>query len=509
MAEARKNNGHRVESVAEILRENKPREQKYHSNRHRASPPPSGEIWTAYAQAYASRYGVPPVRNPKINGQITQLLARLGAEAKHVAGFYLQHNARRYVECKHPVGMLLKDAEGLRTEWATKTTITETQARRADRTQATANVFLPLIEEARAREKQSADQAQRDARNDEDRNGAENAENEFSSDARFAIPLDDAMRDSGSPEMLVEKLIPSASLGVMVGEEGVRKSFLGLDAGLSVATGEPFHDLKVKPGKVLFIAGEGRAGVLRRAQAWLAFHKKPCPANFYVNLESADLLDEVGAERVLSFAQSVLGLNERFGLIIVDTLARAMPGGNENGVEDMGKVIANADTIRQETGATVLLITHTPLEVRGKGKPRPRGHSSLSGAIDTGMAVEFDPESEIATLSVIKQKDDEAIAPLRFRFVKMDLGTRDNFGNAVTTVVPRPTEDLPKSKRKLGRAQQTIVGILERAVEPLLTAEVLARAKHRGISRSGFYTAVTALLDHGLIRLDDEKLQIL
>ena len=50
----------------------------------------------------------------------------------------------------HTVGLLLADAEKLRTEWATKTTVTQTQARQADKTQARGNVFNKLIEEARA-----------------------------------------------------------------------------------------------------------------------------------------------------------------------------------------------------------------------------------------------------------------------------------------------------------------------------------------------------------------------
>jgi hypothetical protein len=50
----------------------------------------------------------------------------------------------------HSVDLLLRDAETLRTQWATKRQVTSTQALQADRTQTTANAFAPLLAEARA-----------------------------------------------------------------------------------------------------------------------------------------------------------------------------------------------------------------------------------------------------------------------------------------------------------------------------------------------------------------------
>jgi hypothetical protein len=52
----------------------------------------------------------------------------------------------------HDTALLLRDAAGLRTQWATRRQVTGTQAQQADRTQTNANVFAPLIAEARARE---------------------------------------------------------------------------------------------------------------------------------------------------------------------------------------------------------------------------------------------------------------------------------------------------------------------------------------------------------------------
>lgn len=112
-----------------------------------AAPPPSAETWRAYAGAYEQRYGVPPVRNAKVSGQLAELVKRVGAEdAPHVAAFYVTHNSAFYVARGHAVGNLLADAEKLRTEWATNRQVTQTRARQMDRTETTGQVFREMIE---------------------------------------------------------------------------------------------------------------------------------------------------------------------------------------------------------------------------------------------------------------------------------------------------------------------------------------------------------------------------
>ena len=113
--------------------------------------PKTTETWDAYASAYAQRYGISPVRNAKINGMLARFLQRVPLdEAPQIAAFYLRSNRQLYVAAKHCVDLLLRDAEGLRTEWATGKIGTETQARQADKTQANANVWGKLLDEVRA-----------------------------------------------------------------------------------------------------------------------------------------------------------------------------------------------------------------------------------------------------------------------------------------------------------------------------------------------------------------------
>lgn len=98
--------------------------------------------WEAYRAAYLKRYGEPPVRNASVNSKIKQFVNRIGAEeAPLVAEFYLTHNDRFYVQTMHTAGSLLRDAEKLRTEWATGNKMLGTIAIQAERIQHNSDVW--------------------------------------------------------------------------------------------------------------------------------------------------------------------------------------------------------------------------------------------------------------------------------------------------------------------------------------------------------------------------------
>lgn len=91
--------------------------------------------WNAYASAYHDRYGVEPVRNATVNGQIANFVKRIGENAPHVAAHYVTGNSSFYLTKGHGVGPMLADAEKLHTEWATGRRVTQSAARQADRSQ--------------------------------------------------------------------------------------------------------------------------------------------------------------------------------------------------------------------------------------------------------------------------------------------------------------------------------------------------------------------------------------
>lgn len=203
------------------------------------------------------------------------------------------------------------------------------------------------------------------------------------------------------PGWLVDHYIPAGALAAIFGRPGSYKTFLALDWALHIACGSWWNRHPVTRGPVLYVMAEGVGGLRRRKRAWEVAHRTtlddqpicwyPQPLNL-LDVEWADGLALVAAE-------------QRPALVVVDTVARSMPGGDENTGRDMGRLIEAADQVRHRSGAAVLLVHHTPLD-----GGRLRGHSSLEGALDTNIGVESDGTT--VKVTVDKQKDAEPAEPL-------------------------------------------------------------------------------------------------
>lgn len=94
---------------------------------------PTAITWRSYKAAYERRWGNAPPWNAKTAGQLKSFVARIPSQdAPTVAEFYLTHNDRYYVKAMHPVGLLLRDAEKLYTEWKTNRKVTDQEAKSAE-----------------------------------------------------------------------------------------------------------------------------------------------------------------------------------------------------------------------------------------------------------------------------------------------------------------------------------------------------------------------------------------
>ena len=105
------------------------------------------KTWSAYGTAYFNRYGTEPIRNAGVNSMVKQFVQKIGFEdSPFVAEFFVQHNDRFYVQKTHAVALMNKDAEGLRTQWATGRSMTATRAGQIDQTQANFSVVAEVME---------------------------------------------------------------------------------------------------------------------------------------------------------------------------------------------------------------------------------------------------------------------------------------------------------------------------------------------------------------------------
>lgn len=76
------------------------------------------KTWRAYKTAYAQRYGQQPAWGPKAAGQLKEFCKQIPeTDAPSVAEFYVRHPKTIYIESMSSIGLMVRDATALRTQW--------------------------------------------------------------------------------------------------------------------------------------------------------------------------------------------------------------------------------------------------------------------------------------------------------------------------------------------------------------------------------------------------------
>ena len=243
----------------------------------------------------------------------------------------------------------------------------------------------------------------------------------------------------------VQGVLIEGGAAVIYGDSNAGKTFWTTDLALHVAAGKPWQGRRVDQGGVIYCAMEGGHGFRNRVAAWRQVNPSGQPLPFAAVPVSLNLLDpEADCQRLIDTIKAARGrMPCPVKLIVVDTLSRAMAGGNENSSEDMGALVASMDRIRAETGACVLFVHHSGKDA-AKGA---RGHSLLRAAIDTEIEVRVDDDTGVRTAAVCKQRDLAKGAAFAFRLDVVTLG-QNQHGEDVTTCLVEPATPVASSGRQ-------------------------------------------------------------
>jgi hypothetical protein len=201
-------------------------------------------------------------------------------------------------------------------------------------------------------------------------------------------------------EQLIDGMLPEAGMFTLYGPSGSGKTFLELDWGLCIAAGIPWYGREVKQGPVVCIIAEGASGIYQRVQAWLDARDQTPPADIHF----AGAVNFMSRTEVASLKAAIDQLPDPPILIVVDTLARCMVGGDENSAKDVGLFINALDELAKPYNAARLVIHHT-----GKSGDDERGSTALRGASDTMLKLA--PDGASIRLSCDKQKDSPEFDP--------------------------------------------------------------------------------------------------
>ena len=249
-------------------------------------------------------------------------------------------------------------------------------------------------------------------------------------------------------------MLPSKGMAVIYGEPGCGKTFSSIAMLMAPARNIDWHGRKTRPLKVLYIAPDGGAFVQNRIVAYMRHHGiESDDIDFAIITQPVDILGTTSPPQLDELRQAIADFAASDGgfdpdIIVIDTVSRSMPGGNENSPEHMTKWIERAHSIAP--GKLVVGIHHSGKDVT-KGS---RGHSSLKGATDC--------EIEVADgiITVRKLRDSQGGARFGFKLTVVELGL-DEDGDVVTSCVAEETTP-PADSNGLSAETQIILQSLQK-----------------------------------------------
>jgi AAA domain len=258
---------------------------------------------------------------------------------------------------------------------------------------------------------------------------------------------------------LVKGLVPTPGLCVIWGPPKSGKSFWTFDLLMHVALGWDYRGRRVCQGPVVYCCFEGQSGIKARVEAFRQQFGSELPEHvpFFLQPVTLDLVRDHA--QLIEAVRATLGGTPP-GAIGLDTLNRSLVG-SESSDTDMSNYIRAADAIRDAFGCSVLIVHHC-----GHTDSRPRGHSSLTGAVDAQLSVKRDGAGNIL-VTVEFMKDGDAGDTIASHLKSIVVGT-DQDGEPITSCLVVEAEascaKAPKHKKRLPKSVQIALKALEKAV---------------------------------------------
>lgn len=240
---------------------------------------------------------------------------------------------------------------------------------------------------------------------------------------------------------LVKRWIQENALVMVHGPSGGGKTFVVLDWCLRMAAKlTDWHGHRVKPGAVVYLAGEGHHGLRGRIAAWRK-HYNIKSLDMWLSRAGCDLNTPEGYRMVVEHIRS---LAERPLVIVVDTLHRFLLG-DENSAQDAKTMLDACAALMREFHCTVILVHHTG--VSDEAQHRARGSSAWRGALDIEISIVPGKHDNPIEIVQRKSKDAEMAAPVYVELEQVQIpGWFDEDGEPVTSAVIVPAEAPKKDK---------------------------------------------------------------
>jgi hypothetical protein len=233
--------------------------------------------------------------------------------------------------------------------------------------------------------------------------------------SRFVLRDWRARRDQQPITPLISGFLPDGGTALIYATRSSYKSFIATGLAFAVAADRPaFGKLKVhRSGPVIYFAGEGfRALETQRLAALCSTHGIPddgrLPIYTVAGVPQPRHDDE--AQACCAAIKATLG-EQRPVVIIIDTLARALAGLNENDAGDASRFLELIETLSNAFQCLVVAIAHQGKD-EGKGV---RGSTNFEAGVDCLWHATADEATLTVELKSEKEKDGEAGAAIHLK----------------------------------------------------------------------------------------------
>lgn len=215
----------------------------------------------------------------------------------------------------------------------------------------------------------------------------------------------------------IKGIMPMHDNMLLMGPSRSGKTFECLDMILHVHNGQPFAGRKVVPGGFIYLTYEGATGFENRLRAYLKHHGMSVqdlhsfawltrPPNMFASEDNVVAL-------ALEINEIAKGFRLPLAGIVVDTHNSATRGSSEIKSDDMNKIMANYDIVKEKTGSPLIVIGHTNSE------GRHRGNEQFFNNIETAVLIE---RVYTDAKKLIEKRDDDGVVVRRGKISKQREG---------------------------------------------------------------------------------------
>jgi hypothetical protein len=176
---------------------------------------------------------------------------------------------------------------------------------------------------------------------------------------RFLFESISDLRKLPPVQWLVRDWVPEGATGIFYGKWAAGKSFIGFDLALHLAYAmQDWHGAALPgvPTEALVIAREGHQGFVNRVDAFKKFHGLPDDDDHITFMRGS--VSFMREDEFKALCEAIAATGKHFKLILVDTVARVLPGVDMNEQQTVTLFMERISILGGATGAATIGVHH-------------------------------------------------------------------------------------------------------------------------------------------------------